>query len=84
MTSPSRVFAILQLFDETRPVWHTDELKATLGYSRATGYCYVKDLVEAGFLKKVSAGRYALGARIIKLDYQLRRSDPVLLAAIPV
>lgn len=84
MTSPSRVFAILQLFDETRPVWHTDELNATLGYSRATGYRYVKDLVEAGFLKKVSAGRYALGARIIELDYQLRRSDPVLLAAIPV
>jgi DNA-binding IclR family transcriptional regulator len=44
----------------------------------------VKDLVEAGFLQKVAAGRYALGARIIELDYRLRRSDPVLLAAAPV
>ena len=84
MTSPSRVLAILGLFDATRPVWHTDEVNDALGYTRATGYRYVKDLVEAGFLKKVSAGRYALGARIIELDYQLRRSDPVLLASIPV
>ena len=84
MTSPSRVLAILGLFDETRPVWHTDEINAALAYTRATGYRYVKDLVEAGFLQKVSAGHYALGARIIELDYQLRRSDPVLLAAVPV
>ena len=84
MTSPSRVLAILGLFDETRPVWHTDEINDALDYTRATGYRYVKDLVEAGLLQKVSAGRYALGARIIELDYQLRRSDPVLLAAIPV
>ena len=84
MTSPARALAILDLFDEARPVWHTDAVNAVLGYTRATGYRYVKDLVEAGFLKKVSAGRYALGARIIELDYQLRRSDPVLLAAVPV
>lgn len=84
MTSPARVFAILNLFEELHPVWHTDEINAALGYSRATGYRYVKDLVEAGFLQKVSAGRYSLGPRIIELDYQLRRSDPVLLAAVPV
>ena len=84
MTSPSRVLAILNLFIEDRPVWHTDEINEALGYTRATGYRYVKDLVEAGFLQKVSAGRYSLGTRIIELDYQLRRSDPVLLAATPV
>ena len=84
MTSPARVFAILNLFDELHPVWHTDEINESLGYTRATGYRYVKDLVEAGFLQKVSAGRYSLGPRIIELDYQLRRSDPVLLAAVPV
>lgn len=83
MTSPSRVFAILNLFSEERPVWHTDEINEALGYTRATGYRYVKDLVEAGFLQKVAGGRYSLGARIIELDYQLRRSDPVLLAAVP-
>lgn len=84
MTSPSRVLAILNLFSEERPVWHTDEINDSMGYTRATGYRYVKDLVEAGFLQKVSGGRYSLGARIIELDYQLRRSDPILLAAVPV
>ncbi len=84
MTSPARAFAILNLFGEAHPVWHADDINTALGYTRATGYRYVKDLMEAGFLRKVSAGRYSLGPRIIELDYQLRRSDPVLLAAVPV
>ncbi|WP_213953698.1 MULTISPECIES: IclR family transcriptional regulator [unclassified Variovorax] len=84
MTSPARVLAILNLFTEERAVWHTDDINEAMGYTRATGYRYVKDLVEAGFLQKVSGGRYSLGARIIELDYRLRRSDPVLLAAVPV
>lgn len=84
MTSPSRTFAVLNLFTEEHSVWHTDEINEALGYTRATGYRYVKDLVDAGFLQKVSAGRYSLGTRIIELDYLLRRSDPVLLAAAPV
>ena len=84
MTSPARTLAVLDLFSRERPVWQPDEINEALGYTRATGYRYVKDLVEAGFLQKVSAGRYALGGRIIALDYQLRQSDPVLLAAMPV
>lgn len=84
MTSPARALAVLNLFSRERPVWQPDEINEALGYTRATGYRYVKDLVEAGFLQKVSAGRYALGGRIIALDYQLRQSDPVLLAAMPV
>jgi len=84
MSSPGRVFAVLDLFTQKRPMWQPDEINEALGYTRATGYRYVKELVEAGFLHKVSAGRYALGGRIIELDYQLRQSDPVLLAAIPV
>lgn len=84
MTSPARALAVLDLFSRERPVWQPDEINEALGYTRATGYRYVKDLVESGFLQKVSAGRYALGGRIIELDYQLRQSDPVLLAAMPV
>lgn len=84
MSSSTRVFAVLSLFSKERPVWQPDEINEALGYSRPTGYRYVKDLVDAGMLQKVSAGRYALGARIIELDYQLRQSDPVLLAAMPV
>jgi DNA-binding IclR family transcriptional regulator len=84
VTSPARVFAVLDLFTSERPVWHADEISRALSYSRATGYRYVRDLIEAGFLQKVSAGYYALGPRIILLDYQLRQSDPVLQAAVPI
>jgi DNA-binding IclR family transcriptional regulator len=84
MSSTARVFAILGLFSRTRSIWHTDEIIAALKYSRASGYRYVKELVDAGFLQKVAAGRYALGPRIVELDYQLRQSDPVLLAAAPI
>lgn len=64
-------------------MWQPDEINAALGYTRPTGYRYVKELVEAGMLQKVSSGRYALGGRIIELDHQLRQSDPVLLASAP-
>ena len=83
MSSSSNVFAILGLFTQERPVWQPDEINAALGYTRPTGYRYVKELVEAGMLQKVSVGRYALGGRIIELDYQLRQTDPVLLASVP-
>lgn len=83
MSSASRVFAILNLFSPERPVWATDEIIAQLGYTRPTGYRYVRELVEAGLLQKVAAGRYGLGVRIAMLDLQLRQTDPVLRAAIP-
>jgi DNA-binding IclR family transcriptional regulator len=84
MSSPAKVFAILDLFTQERPIWQPDEINEALGYSRPTGYRYVKELVEVGMLQKVAAGCYALGGRIIELDYQVRQTDPVLLAADPV
>jgi DNA-binding IclR family transcriptional regulator len=83
MSGPAKAFAILDLFTQDRPIWQPDEINEALGYSRPTGYRYVKELVEAGMLQKVAAGRYSLGGRIIELDYQLRQTDPVLLAAMP-
>jgi DNA-binding IclR family transcriptional regulator len=83
MSSTAKVFAILDLFTAERPIWQPDEINNALGYSRPTGYRYVKELANAGMLQKVSAGRYALGGRIIVLDYQLRQTDPVVLAAGP-
>lgn len=83
MSSASRVFAILNVFSPEQPVWATDDIIRQLGYTRPTGYRYVRELVEAGFLQKVSAGRYGLGVRIAMLDLQLRQTDPVLRAAIP-
>lgn len=84
MSSPSRVFAILELFTPVRPLWSADEINQELEYSRPTGYRYVKELVDAGFLQKVSAGRYALGGRIVTLDYIQRQTDPVYVAAAPI
>ena len=84
MSSPARVLAILALFSREHPVWRPEAICQALGFTRATGYRYIKELVDFGLLKKVAAGHYALGARIIELDYQLRQSDPVLLAADPV
>jgi DNA-binding IclR family transcriptional regulator len=83
MSSPAKVFAILDLFTQDRPIWQPDEINEALGYSRPTGYRYVKELVEAGMLQKVAAGYYSLGGRIIELDFQVRQTDPVLLAADP-
>lgn len=83
MTSPAKVLSILSLFSQQCPVWQPEEICESLGFTRATGYRYIKVLVDFGLLNKVSARHYALGARIIELDYQLRGSDPVLLAADP-
>jgi DNA-binding IclR family transcriptional regulator len=80
----SRILGVLDLFTPARPVWGTDEIIAALGCSRPTGYRCIKDLMAAGLLQKTSAGNYALGARIIQLDFQIRQSDPVLLASMPV
>lgn len=84
MSSISRVFAILDLFTQHHPTWHPDEINRVLGYSRPTGYRYVKELVETGMLQKISAGEYSLGPRIIELDYQLRKNDPLLKVADPI
>lgn len=81
MSSPRRMLAVLDLFTAEHPVWAIDDIMQALAYARATGYRYIKDLVDAGLLQKVSVGHYALGARIIELDHQLRQTDPLLRAA---
>ena len=84
MSGMARVLAILDVFSHERPSWSPDEINQALGYSRPTGYRYVKELVGAGLLQKTSTGRYSLGPRIIELDYEIRQSDPILLASLNV
>ena len=79
-SSLSRMLAILDLFGETAPALSAEDIVARLGYSRPTGYRYVRELVSAGLLVR-SAGGYALGPRIIELDWHIRQSDPVLAAS---
>ncbi len=84
LSSAARLFALLDLFTEQAPIWDTDEIISALACPRATAYRALKTLVDAGLLVKLAAGRYGLGPRIIQLDWQLRSSDPLLHAAIPV
>lgn len=74
------MLAVLDLFSESAPAWTVEEVAAALGYTRSTAYRYVGELAEAGLLVAVQSGCYSLGPRILRLDRQLRDSDPMLAA----
>jgi len=84
LSTLSSTLAVLSLFSAEDPVWTAERIIERLGYTRPTGYRYVRELIGAGFLVRVAAGCYALGPRIIALDYQIRQSDPLLKAGLPV
>ncbi len=84
MSSLSSTLAVLALFSAADPVWTAERIIERLGYTRPTGYRYVRELVGAGFLLRVASASYALGPRIIELDYQIRQTDPLLKAGLPV
>ena len=71
------MLAILDELARSGPVLSADALISRLGYSRGTGYRYIKTLVAKGLLQRLANG-YGLGPRITELDFQLRESDPVL------
>ncbi len=80
MTSLTRMLAILDLFDEGASMWTADAIASRLGYSLPTGYRYVRELHEAGLLRRAVGGTYVLGPRVIELDYRIRVGDPLLIA----
>lgn len=80
----SRALQILGLFTVEQPVLSVEWLVGHLGVSRASVYRDIQDLVLAGLLEKVDARGYALGARIVELDRQIRLGDPLLHAAGPL
>ena len=80
-SSLARMLNVVDMFSEDAPVWTVDEIAVKLGYTRATAYRYVGELCDAGLLTRVAQGAYALGPRILELDLQIRRSDPLLKAA---
>ncbi|MDH3263258.1 MAG: IclR family transcriptional regulator [Paracoccaceae bacterium] len=81
--SGERLLAIFDLFSEERPEWSSQELIQRLGYSRPTLYRYLKLLKGAGFLMALPGGGFAIGPRVVELDYLMRRSDPLVEAARP-
>jgi DNA-binding IclR family transcriptional regulator len=81
--SLGRMLAVVDIFTADRPIWSGEDLCDLLGYTRATGYRYLKELVGTGFLQRVAGSLYSLGPRIIALDYLIRQADPVMNAAVP-
>jgi len=81
--SQDRVLALLDLFSESRPLWTPDELMRELGYTRPTLYRYLKSLKDIGLLMSTRGGRFALGPRVVEMDYLSRRADPLVAAAAP-
>jgi DNA-binding IclR family transcriptional regulator len=75
---------MLYLFDADRPEWSADELCLRARGSRPTVYRYIRELVDVGLLRRIPGGRYALGPAIVRLDRVIRRSDPLLRAAVPI
>lgn len=78
------MIGLLHLFGECTSELTVDELYEELGYTRSTLYRYLKALTDAGFLTSLPGRGYALGPRIIELDYRIRKTDPIILAGRPV
>jgi len=75
--SVGRALSVLDLFSAEQPVWSAEQICIALSCTQPTGYRYIRELVSAGLLYRVSGG-FALGARIILLDYVMRQADPLL------
>ena len=80
-SSLSRILAVLDLLTPQRPEITPDAIAEALAISRPTRYRSVRELVAAGLRRRSRESHYALGARIIELDYQIRHTDPLLRAA---
>jgi DNA-binding IclR family transcriptional regulator len=78
----ARALSVLDLFDGEHAIWSAEGICAALRCPLPTGYRYLRELVAAGLVRRV-AGGFALGARIILLDYVMRKADPLLKAAMP-
>lgn len=81
MSSLTRMLSVLDLFTQDHVTWSADEVALQLDCSIPTAYRYLRELTESRLLRTVSTGRYALGNRIIELDYQLRSGDPLIQAS---
>lgn len=77
MNSLGRLLAVFDLFRPEQPVIDVDIICRELGYTPATAYRYLRELGEAGLVKRLPRG-YALGPRIVTLENLLTQHDPLL------
>jgi DNA-binding IclR family transcriptional regulator len=83
MSSLTKMLSILDVFSSSAMSMTAEEIAEHMGFSRTTCYRYVKELASVGLLVS-NNGSYTLGPRIIHLDYNMRQSDPTLIAAGPI
>ncbi len=82
--SLERMIGILDLFEGRSLRWTFEQMHQRLGYTRSTLYRYLKVLTDAELLTSLPEVGYTLGPRVIELDYEIRRHDPLVLAGRPV
>lgn len=81
VSSLKKMLSILDLFNEERSTVHFDEIIKELNVSVPTGYRYLKELCDSGLLAKTAGSSYIIGPKIIKLDRQIRTTDPIITKA---
>lgn len=77
MNSLRRLLMVFDLFRPEQPIIDVDIICRELGYTPATAYRYLRELGDAGLLKRLPRG-YALGPRIVTLEHQMANYDPLL------
>ncbi|AUM70005.1 IclR family transcriptional regulator [Pseudomonas fluorescens] len=77
MNSLRRLLMVFDLFRPDQPVIDVETICQELGFTPATAYRYLRELGDAGFLKRLPRG-YALGPRIVTLEHQMTNYDPLL------
>ena len=84
-SSFGKILTVLDLFSLSRPVINVDIISEELNISKPTSYRYLKELVSAEILQRLSgtSGDYTLGSKIAVLDYISRKTDPLVQISIP-
>lgn len=77
MSSLKKMIAVLELVTDEKMSWTPEEIAKQLKMSLPTAYRYVRELYGAGLFARLPSGGYSLGPRIVTLDYQMRRTDPL-------
>ncbi|OTG88046.1 transcriptional regulator [Acinetobacter sp. ANC 4558] len=85
LSSFGKILTVLDLFSVSRSVINVDIISVELGLSKPTSYRYLKELVSAELLQRLSgtSGDYTLGSKIAILDYISRTTDPLVQISIP-
>jgi DNA-binding IclR family transcriptional regulator len=83
-SSLERMVGLLDLFNGNEALWTVEQMHARLGYTRSTLYRYLKVLTDAELLTSLPDAGYVPGPRIIELDYEIRRRDPLIVASTPI